>query len=61
MKPAGHMTKGLQIQNESPKVHAAYLMSEPHLKIRKIIRHCRKKKHGKNLGKEGLTYKAGGF
>ena len=31
MKPAGHMTKGLQIQNESPKVHAAYLMSEPHL------------------------------
>ena len=31
------------------------------LKRRKIIRHCRKKKHGKNLGKEGLTYKARGF
>ena len=31
MEPDDHMMKGLQIQNESRKVHLAYRMSEPQL------------------------------
>ena len=52
MKPGDHMMKGLQIQVESRKIYAAYRMSEPQLKRRKIIRHCRKKKQDKKLDKE---------
>ena len=44
MEPGDHMMKGLQIQNESRKIHTAYRVSEPQHKRRKIIRHCRKKK-----------------
>ena len=61
MEPGDHLMKGSQIQNESRKVHAAYWMSEPQLKRRKIIRHCKKKKQDKNLDKERSTYEAGGF
>ena len=61
MESGDHMMKGLQIQNESSKIHAAYRISEPQLKRRKIIRHCRKKKTEKNLDNEGPTYGAGGF
>ena len=61
MEPSGHMTKGLQIQNESRKIHAAYWMCEPQLKRRKIIRHFRKKKQYKNINKEGQTYEVRGF
>ena len=31
MESGGHMMKGLQIQDESRKIHAAYRMSEPQL------------------------------
>ena len=41
IEPGDLMMKSLQIQNESRKIHAAYRMSEPQLKRRKIIRHCR--------------------
>ena len=41
IEPGNLMMKSLQIQNESRKIHAAYRMSEPQLKRRKIIRHCR--------------------
>ena len=62
MEPGDHMMKGLQIQNESRKIHtAAYRMFEPQLKRRKIIRHCRKKKQDKNLDKKVPTYEAGEF
>ena len=44
MEPGDHMMKGLQIQNESRKIHTAYRVYEPQHKRRKIIRHCRKKK-----------------
>ena len=57
MEPGDQM-KGLQIQNESHKIHAAYLMSEPQLKRRKTIRHCIKKKQGKNLNKEGTNLRS---
>ena len=49
MEPSDHMMKGLQIQNESRKIHAAHWMCEPQLKRRKIIRHFRKKKQDKNI------------
>ena len=55
MEPGDHMMKGLQIQNESPNIHAAYRMPEPQLKRGKIIRHYRKKRQGNNLDKEGPT------
>ena len=61
MELGDHIMKGLQIQNESRKIHAAYRMSEPQLKRRKIIRHCRIKKQDKNLVKGGPIYEAGGF
>ena len=61
MEPGDHMMKGLQTQDESRKIHAVYRMSEPQLKRRKNIRHCRKKTQDKNLDKEGPTYEAGGF
>ena len=35
MEPGDHMMKGLQIQNDSCKIHAAYRMSEPQLKKRR--------------------------
>ena len=56
MEPGDHMMKGLQIQNESRKIHAAYRISEQRLKRRENIRHCRKKKQDKNLDKKGPTY-----
>ena len=31
MESGGHMLKGLQIQDESRKIHAAYRMSQPQL------------------------------
>ena len=37
-EPGDHMMKGLQIQSEFCKIHAAYRMSKPQLKRRKIIR-----------------------
>ena len=43
------------------KIRAAYRTSELQLKRRKIIRHCRKKKHYKNLDKEEPNHQAGGF
>ena len=61
MKPGDHRMKDLLIQNEPRKIHAPYRMSEPQLKRRKIIRHCRKKKQDRNLDKEGTTCEAGGF
>ena len=61
MEPGDHMMKGLQIQNESGKIHAAYQMSEPQLQRRKISRPCRKKKQNKNIDKKGATYKPGTF
>ena len=36
MEPGDHMMKGLQIQNESLKIHAAYRMSEHNLKEEKL-------------------------
>ena len=56
MEPGDHMMKGLQIQNESLKIHTACRISDSQLKIRKLVRHCRKKKQDKNLDKEVLTY-----
>ena len=61
MEPGDHMMKSLQIQDKFCKTHAAYQMSEPQLKRKKIIRQCRKKKHDKNIDNEEPTYKAGGF
>ena len=61
MEPGDHMMKDLQTQSESRKIHAAYQMSEPQLKRRKIIRDYSKKKLDKNLDQEGPAYKAGGF
>ena len=42
-------------------MNAAYRMSEPQLKGRKTIRHCRKKKQDKNLNKDLITQEAGGY
>ena len=46
MEPVDHMMKGLQIRNETRKIHAADRISEPQLKRRKVIRQFRKKKTG---------------
>ena len=61
MEPVDHMMNGLQIQNESGKIHAAYQMSEPQLPRRKISRSCSKNKQNKNLDKKGATYTPGRF
>ena len=61
MEPGDHMMKSLQIQDKFCKTHAAYQMSEPQLKGKKIIRQCRKKKQDKNIDNEEPTYEAGGF
>ena len=61
IEPGDHMMKGLQIQDESLKIHATYRMSEPQLKRRKIIRNCRQKKQDENLDKGGPSYDGGAF
>ena len=60
MMPGDHMMKVYK-SRKSHKIHAAYRMSELQLKRRKIIRHCRKKKHYKNLDKEEPNHQYGGF
>ena len=42
MESGDHIMKGFQIQSESRKIHATYRMSEPPLKKRQIITHCKK-------------------
>ena len=61
IEPGDHIMKSLQIENKFCKTHAAHQMSEPHLKRKKIIRQCRKKKQDKNIDNEEPSYKAGGF